>query len=79
MASKTLADAARMSAAGSRSRKARRCGGRSPVSPIRGRPHLHFHVADAEFALAEGLPHLLKPFTRLGGYDPIDAFDQGGS
>ena len=42
------------------------------------RPHLHFHVADADFPLAEGLPYLLKEFATLGAYDSIEAFDQGG-
>lgn len=41
------------------------------------RPHLHFHVADADFPLAEGLPYLLRGFTTLGAYDSIEAFDQG--
>ena len=42
------------------------------------RPHLHFHVADADFPLADGLPYLLKGFRTLGAYDSIQTFDQGG-
>lgn len=42
-------------------------------------PHLHFHVADADFPLAEGLPYLMKGFRTLGAYESIQAFDQGAS
>lgn len=41
-------------------------------------PHLHFHVADADFPLAEGLPYLLKGFRTLGAYRSIEEFGQGG-
>lgn len=42
------------------------------------RPHLHFHVADANSPLdAEGLPYALVDFRALGAYDSIEAFRDG--
>jgi murein DD-endopeptidase len=40
-------------------------------------PHLHFHVADADFPLAEGLPYHLKGFRILGAHRSIEEFSQG--
>ena len=37
-------------------------------------PHLHFHVADTNAALAaEGLPFVLRRFEHLGAYESLDA------
>ncbi len=37
-------------------------------------PHLHFHVADADAALAaEGLPFVIRRFEHLGAYQSLDA------
>ena len=37
-------------------------------------PHLHFHVADANAALAaEGLPFVIRRFEHLGAYQSLDA------
>jgi murein DD-endopeptidase MepM/ murein hydrolase activator NlpD len=42
------------------------------------RPHLHFHVGDANSPLAaEGLPYVLMNFLALGVYDSIEAFRNG--
>lgn len=39
------------------------------------RPHLHFHVADADSPLgAEGLPYLLKGFSVVGSYPSLADF-----
>ena len=41
-------------------------------------PHLHFHVADANAALAaEGLPFVLGRFEHLGAYPSLDAWRSG--
>jgi murein DD-endopeptidase MepM/ murein hydrolase activator NlpD len=43
-------------------------------------PHLHFHVADANAALAaEGLPFVIRRFEHLGAYSSLDAFRPGAS
>ncbi len=37
-------------------------------------PHLHFHIADANAALAaEGLPFVIRRFEHLGAYQSLDA------
>ena len=42
-------------------------------------PHLHFHVADANAALAaEGLPFVIRRFEQLGAYESFDAMRGGG-
>ncbi len=42
------------------------------------RPHLHFHVGDANSPLAaEGLPYLIADFRPIGVYDSIGAFGRG--
>ena len=42
------------------------------------RPHLHFHVADANSPLAaEGQPYRLEGYRTLGSYDSIAAFEGG--
>lgn len=42
------------------------------------RPHLHFHLADADSPLgAEGLPYVLEGGTVIGAYESIGAFDAG--
>jgi murein DD-endopeptidase len=41
-------------------------------------PHLHFHVADANAALAaEGLPFVIRRFEHLGAYPTLDALRGG--
>lgn len=41
-------------------------------------PHLHFHVSDANVALAaEGLPYALTSFRILGAYTSIEEFAEG--
>jgi murein DD-endopeptidase len=41
-------------------------------------PHLHFHVADTNSALAaEGLPFVLRRFEHLGAYPSLDALRDG--
>jgi hypothetical protein len=43
------------------------------------RPHLHFHLSDANSPLAaEGLPFALANVAVLGAYESIDAFLNGG-
>ena len=41
-------------------------------------PHLHFHVSDANSALAaEGIPFVFKRFEIVGAFDSIDAYSKG--
>jgi murein DD-endopeptidase MepM/ murein hydrolase activator NlpD len=41
-------------------------------------PHLHFHVSDANAALAaEGLPYVFRSFEVLGAFDTIQAVATG--
>ena len=41
-------------------------------------PHLHFHIADADAALAaEGLPFVIRRFEHLGAYASLDALRGG--
>jgi murein DD-endopeptidase len=41
-------------------------------------PHLHFHVADVDAALAaEGLPFVIRRFEHLGVYQSLDALRDG--
>ena len=43
------------------------------------RPHLHFHVADANSLLdAEGVPYILSGATVIGRYSDLRAADEGG-
>lgn len=44
------------------------------------RPHLHFHVADANSPLgAEGVPYLLSEARVTGAYESIEAFQTGAA
>ena len=39
-------------------------------------PHLHFHVADRNSPLAEGVPYALNSFSVIGSYTTLDKFGE---